>query len=122
LKALADLSPMLAPASVENKDVGFVRVGQPAEIKFDTFPFTRYGTVSGTVVAISPDATSQEGMGLVYLARIHVLRGAVDVDGQPVNLLPGMAVAAEIHLGQRRVIEFFLSPLLKRSWEALRER
>lgn len=109
-------------ASIENKDVGFVRVGQPAEIKVETFPFTRYGTVPGTVVAVSPDATAREGVGLVYAARIQLLRDVLDVDGLPMPLSAGMAVAAEIHLGRRRVIEFFLSPLLKRSWEALRER
>lgn len=109
-------------ASIENKDVGFVRVGQPAEIKVDTFPFTRYGTVPGTVVAVSPDATAREGVGLIYAARIQLLREVLDVDGVPMPLSAGMAVAAEIHLGRRRVIEFFLSPLLKRSWEALRER
>lgn len=109
-------------AAIENKDVGFVRVGQSAEIKIDTFPFTRYGTVPGTVVALSPDATIQEGIGLVYAARIRLLRDKVEVEGQPIGLSAGMAVAAEIQLGRRRVAEFFLSPLLKRSWEALRER
>lgn len=109
-------------ASIDNKDVGFVRVGQPAEIKVDTYPFTRYGTVPGTVVALSPDATAREGIGLVYAARIQLLRDVLDVDGLPMPLSAGMAVGAEIHLGRRRVIEFFLSPLLKRSWEALRER
>jgi membrane fusion protein, hemolysin D len=44
------------------------------------------------------------------------------VDGSPVRLVPGMAIAAEIQLGRRRVVEFFLSPLLKRTYEALRER
>ena len=109
-------------ASIDNKDVGFVRVGQPAEIKVDTYPFTRYGTVPGTVVAVSPDATAREGIGLVYAARIQLLRDVLEVHGQRMPLSTGMAVGAEIHLGRRRVIEFFLSPLLKRSWEALRER
>jgi membrane fusion protein, hemolysin D len=108
--------------SIENKDVGFVRMGQPAEIKIDTFPFTRYGTVPGTVLAVSPDAAIREGVGLVYSARIQLIRDTLDVDGQAMPISAGMAVAAEIHLGRRRVMEFFLSPLLKRSWEALRER
>jgi hemolysin D len=109
-------------AWVENKDVGFVRAGQPAELKVETFPFTRYGTVPGTVLAVSPDAITQENAALVYAARLELARDAVEVDGQAVRLAPGMAVAAEIQLGRRRVIEFLLSPLLKRTYEALRER
>jgi hemolysin D len=107
---------------IENKDVGFVQAGQTAELKVDSFPFTRYGTVPGTVLSVSPDAVTKENGGLLYVARIELLRTAVAVDGSPVRLVPGMAIAAEIQLGRRRVVEFFLSPLLKRTYEALRER
>jgi membrane fusion protein, hemolysin D len=109
-------------AWVENRDVGFVHAGQPAELKVETFPFTRYGTVPGTVLAVSPDAVTQENAALVYAARVELARDAIEVDGKTVKLAPGMAVAAEIQLGRRRVIEFFLSPLLKQTYEALRER
>jgi hemolysin D len=109
-------------AWVDNKDAGFVRVGQPVALKIETFPFTRYGTVPGSVAAISADAMSVERVGLVYLARIALERDAVDVDGEMIALAPGMSAAAEIQIGRRRVIEYFLSPLLRRSYEALRER
>ena len=107
---------------IENKDVGFVQPGLTAELKIESFPFTRYGTVPGTVVTVSPDAMSKENVGLLYLARVELLRDTLDVDGRLVRLTPGMVIAAEIQLGRRRVIEFFLSPLLKRTYEALRER
>jgi hemolysin D len=111
-----------AEAWLDNKDAGFVRPGQPVALKIETFPFTRYGTVPGSVVAISADAVTVERLGLVYLARIALERTAVDVDGELIALAPGMSVAAEIQIGRRRVIEYFLSPLLRRSYEALRER
>ena len=107
---------------IENKDVGFVQAGQTAELKVESFPFTRYGTVPGTVLSVSPDAITKENVGLLYAARIEILRDTVLVDGRPMRLVPGMAIAAEIQLGRRRVVEFFLSPLLKRTYEALRER
>jgi hemolysin D len=109
-------------AWVENKDVGFVRSGLPAVVKVETFPFTRYGTIPGTVLAVSADAITLENAGLVYAARVELTRDSIEADGQLVSLSPGMAVAVEIHLGRRRVIEFFLSPLLRRTYEALRER
>ena len=109
-------------AWVENKDVGFVRAGLPVALKIETFPFTRYGTIPGTVVGLSPDAVTLENAGLVYAARVALARDTIDVDGETITLAPGMVVAVEIHLGRRRVIEFFLSPLLRRTYEALRER
>jgi membrane fusion protein, hemolysin D len=109
-------------AWVDNKDAGFVRVGQPAALKIETFPFTRYGTVPGSVVSVSADAMTVERVGLVYLARIALDRDAMEVDGEMIKLAPGMSVTAEIQIGRRRVIEYFLSPLLRRSYEALRER
>ena len=107
---------------VENKDVGFVKEGQPVEVKIETFPFTLYGTVPGRVVTVSGDAAPVEKVGLVYPARVSMDRSTIDVEGKPVHLAPGMAVTVEIKTGQRRVIEYLLSPLLKSVKESLRER
>lgn len=109
-------------ALVENKDIGFVREGQPVEIKIETFPFTRYGLVDGQVINVSKDAMQLDKGGLVYPARVSLARSVIQVDGAPVKLAPGMAVSAEIKTGTRRLIEFFLSPLLKYGQESLRER
>ena len=109
-------------AQVENKDVGFVKEGQPVEVKIETFPFTLYGTVPGRVVTVSGDAAPVEKVGLVYPARVSMDRSTIDVEGKPVHLAPGMAVTVEIKTGQRRVIEYLLSPLLKSVKESLRER
>jgi hemolysin D len=59
---------------------------------------------------------------LVYPAKVSLARSVIQVDGKPVKLSPGMAVSAEIKTGTRRLIEFFLSPLLKTGQESLRER
>jgi len=109
-------------AMVENKDIGFVKRGQPVEVKVETFPFTRYGLIGGRIVSISNDAVQLEKGGLVYPARIALARSVIQVEGQPVKLAPGMAVTAEIKTGTRRLIEFFLSPLLKSVQETARER
>jgi hemolysin D len=115
-------SSLEVEASLENKDIGFVRVGQPAEIKVDTFPFTRYGTIAGSVATVSQEATQVENVGLVYSARVSLNRTVIDTEERRVPLMPGMAVSVEIQTGKRRLIEFFLSPLLRYSLESLRER
>jgi hemolysin D len=114
--------PVEVEAQVENKDVGFVKNGQIVEIKIETFPFTLYGTIPGKVVSVSDDAAPIEKVGLVYPTRVSIDRSTMQVEGKQVNLSPGMAVTVEIKTGQRRVIEYLLSPLLRSINESLRER
>jgi hemolysin D len=114
--------PLEVEAWIENRDVAFVRAGQPVEVKADSLPFTRYGTVAGEVLDVSRDAVAQERGGLVYPVRVSLSRASVTTEEGDVRLVPGMLVSVEIATGQRRLIEFLLSPLL-RSWkEAARER
>ncbi|ATE61106.1 HlyD family type I secretion periplasmic adaptor subunit [Thauera sinica] len=109
-------------AVLENKDVGFVKPGQHAEIKIETFPFTRYGTIPAEVSFISNDAVTDEQRGLVFPVRLKLERSTLQVDERTVNLAAGMAVTAEIKTGHRRVIEYFLSPVLQTMDESLGER
>ena len=114
--------PLEVEAQVENKDVGFVKEGQPVEIKVETFQFTLYGTIPGHVLTVSNDAAPIEKVGLVYPIRVSMDRSVIHVEGKQVNLSPGMAVTVEMKTGQRRIIEYLLSPLLRSAQESLRER
>jgi RTX toxin transport system membrane fusion protein len=111
-----------AEVKVLNKDIGFVLAGQSVEIKIDSFPFTKYGTIKGEVLYISQDAVQDEQLGLVFPARVKLSRSNIVVDDYLVNLSAGMSVMAEIQTGKRRVIEYLLSPLQQYQSEALRER
>ncbi len=116
--------PVEVEAQLENKDIGFVREGQPVELKIETFPFTLYGTIPGKVLTVSDDAVplDKEKSALVYVSRIGMDRATIQVEGKRIHLSPGMAVTVEIKTGQRRVIDYLLSPLLKSMQESLRER
>jgi hemolysin D len=109
-------------AFLENKDIGFVNAGQAAEVKVETFPFTRYGTIPASLVHVSRDAINDEKRGPIYSARARLQRATMQVEDKTVNLSAGMAVSVEIKTGKRRVIEYFLSPLLQHGSESLRER
>jgi len=109
-------------AYVENKDIGFVYEGQAAAIKLDAFPFTKYGTLDGKIVDLSGDAISNEDKGLIYKIRVSLKQSVMQIEGKEVKLGPGMAANVEIKTGQRRLIEFFLAPLLKYKDESIRER
>ncbi len=106
-------------SKVLNRDIGFVRVGQGAEVKLDTFPFQKYGTIPGTVLSLSPDAMEDDRLGPVYLLRASLQADAFLADGGPAALVPGMALNVEVRTGKRRVLEFFLSPLVKYARESL---
>ncbi len=130
-------------AMVSNHDVGFVSAGQEAEIKVDTFNFTRYGLLHGRVISVSQDAIAREkpadrpssqqptetsissepkGQELVYSARVSLDRTQMPVEDKLVNLSPGMAVTVEIKTGSRRILSYLLSPLARYKQEVLRER
>ncbi len=109
-------------AWIKNKDIGFVDHGQETEIKVETFPFTRYGTIPGRVASVSQDAVMDADHGLVYRAIIILERSTVELGERIVALLPGMAVTAELKSGRRRLIEFLMSPLLRYKNEFARER
>jgi hemolysin D len=130
-------------ATLSNADIGFVHAGQEAEIKVDTFNFTRYGLLHGRVVSVSPDAMPREaaqegGSGqtsatpaapsepnsreLVYATRVSLDQKQLKVDGRPVELGPGMAATVEVKTGKRRIISYLLSPLARYKHDVLRER
>lgn len=109
-------------AFIENKDIGFVNIGQTAEIKIETFPYTKYGALQGEVLQVSTDAINDEKRGLIYAAKVRLPLTTMQVENKTVNLSPGMAVTVEIKTGTRRVIEYFLSPLIEHVQESLRER
>ena len=109
-------------AWLPNKDIGFVHEGQAAEIKIETFPFTKYGTIDGEINILSNDATPDEHLGLVYATRVKMYETTMKVKEKIVNLTPGMAVTVEMNLGKRKLIEFLLSPLLRYKDESVRER
>ena len=115
-------SQMEVEAMILNKDIGFVHEGQLAEVKIDTFNFTKYGLIDAEINSISDDAIQDENLGLVYSARFKLDREEIQVDERMVKLSPGMSVTAEVKTGQRRLIEYFMSPLLRYKQESLGER
>jgi hemolysin D len=134
-------------AMIQNRDIGFVHDGDAAEIKVDTFNFTKYGLLHGKVLTVSADSITRDkpagqsggqsadrtnasggrssepaGQELTYAARISLEETRMQIDDRLIDLAAGMAVTVEIKTGQRRIIEYLLSPLLRYRQESLRER
>jgi hemolysin D len=122
MKIVPESENLEVEAWILNKDIGFVEEGQAAEVKIETFPFTKYGTIDADVIDVSNDAITDEKNGLVYAARVLLQKSAIKLEAKRVNLVPGMAVTVEVKTGTRRLIEFVLSPLLRYKQESLGER
>jgi hemolysin D len=117
-----DEAEVTAEVVVQNKDIGFVQPGQAVEVKFETFNFTRYGTVPAVVSRMAADAVNDEKLGAIFPATLKLQKPSIDVDGRDIRLSPGMNVTAEIKTGKRRVIEYLLSPVQRHVSESLKER
>jgi len=109
-------------AMMENKDIGFVQEGQAAEVKIDAFEYTKYGTIPAHVTHVSRDAIDDEKKGLIYSVKITLDKSSIFVDGKDVPLTAGMSADVEIKTGERRIIEYILSPLIQHQRESLHER
>ena len=134
---------LFADVNIKNEDVGFVQVGQPAQIKLAAYPFQKYGMLTGKVIHVSADATesnrtapnanaasngepdsnSQTAGIATYKARIQLDQQTLkNPRGNNLALTPGMQIVAEINQGKRTVLEYLLSPVQKAVAEAGRER
>ena len=108
-------------AKVLNRDIGFVHEGQPVTVKIDAFPFTRYGSVPGTVISLSRDAVPDQRLGATFIARIRLASGTITTDGKVVPLGAGLGVTADIRTGNRRIISWLLSPITTTVSQAAKE-
>jgi hemolysin D len=133
-------------AYLPNEDVGFVHLGQQADVKVTAFPFTRYGTIPARVIGIGKDAisaadarqaiadpshaaTSTSGNGipdntdsLVFPIMVQLDASSIKVDGAMVDLSAGMGVTVEINTGSRRILEYLFSPIVEVTATAMHER
>jgi hemolysin D len=145
-----DGTPLVVEATVSNEDIGYLKVGQPVEVKVDTFPFQRYGSLKGALISISPDAEEKSAAsrdtdtragagsqqsepsrdlannspnaGYVYKVQIRTEAPHFIVDGESRPVVSGMTVQADITTDRRRVIDLFLSPVVKYLDEGMRVR
>lgn len=125
--------PLRAEVLIENKDIGFVRVGQTVRVKLAAFQFQKYGMLEGTVKTVSADSSSAQGQSaaahdanasqnMSFKALIELREQQLNASGLALSLAAGMQVSAEIIQGKRTVLEYLLSPVQRVTSEAAMER
>ncbi|MBO5426571.1 MAG: HlyD family efflux transporter periplasmic adaptor subunit [Lachnospiraceae bacterium] len=112
-----DDMPMEMVCYVKNMDIADIKLGMEAEIKLEAYPYNEYGTVKGIVNYISPSAFSSEDIGSVYIVKIGIIDKADNID-----IVSGLSGVVEIKIGNRRVIEYFMEPIIKGFGSSLKEK
>lgn len=115
-------SPLEVNAHISNKDIGYVHEGQTVRVKVDTYPFTEYGFLTGKVLELSDDAIEDEKLGMIFKTTIALDGETLHKAGKTFYIRSGMTVTVEVKTDERRIIDYFLSPLSKALSESLHER
>lgn len=130
--------PLEVEADIPSRDIGLVRVGDFVRVKLDAFPFQRHGTLSGEIRTISADAFTHDAVqgaqggianpdaprpaaGAVFRTRIRLTDTRLEAVPDGTRLSPGMVASAEIRVGTRSVLSYFLYPVIRALDESIRE-
>ena len=122
MKVVPASAQLVVEASVLNKDIGFLTMGQAVKVKIDSFSYTKYGYIDGTILKISADAIADKDKGYYYPVVISLSKSEMLIGSGQVPLISGMTVVSDIKVGHRRVIDYFLTNFLEYQKESLRER
>lgn len=115
----------LAEVRIKNQDMGFIHPGETVTVKIDAFPYSRYGTIEGTVLSLSRDAVQERGAPentpSVFPAQLELKQNYILLGDARVMLTPGMSILVNIKVGRRKVIDYIFSPIREYQAEAWRE-
>lgn len=128
--------PLVAEITIRSADVGYTKQGDPVEVKVDAFPFQRHGVIKGKLLSVSQESFAPNGMieqtdaqraplpadsGALHRGRVELLSTELTNMPEGARLTPGMTVRAEIKVGQRSILSYFLYPITRGLSEAIRE-
>ena len=112
-------------AEIRPQDIGKVHIGSEVRVKLNSFPFQKHGTLDGVVRTISEDSFEKQqgesGSARTYYRARITLSGHLRNVKEDFRLIPGMECQAEIKVGERRIIEYLIHPLIKSLDESMRE-
>nr|HPR08382.1 HlyD family type I secretion periplasmic adaptor subunit [Denitromonas sp.] len=122
-KEVAEVVPLdealLLEAKINPKDIGFLRPGQPAEVKFTAYDFSIYGGLKATVEQIGADTVMDDRGNAFYIVRVRTTESSL---GQNLPIIPGMVAQVDVLTGKKTILSYLLKPVLRAKANALTER
>tara|TARA_A100001035_G_scaffold279190_1_gene279934 strand:- start:642 stop:1853 length:1212 start_codon:yes stop_codon:yes gene_type:complete len=126
--AILDIVPtkdsLIVEAKLPNSDIGFVKPGQSAVVKLSSADSVNFGQINGTVFQISPDTEEDENDKRIvfYKILIETEKNYFESKDKIYQLVPGVKVLASIHIGERTVANYLLSPFIGSMGQSFQER
>ena len=105
--------PLVLSAILPNKEAGFLETGMSAQVKFDAYPYQDYGVIPSKIIAISPDAESNDRLGEVYRVEVALERDHITDNQKPIKLKAGQTASVDIIIRRRRILDVLLDPIRK---------
>ncbi|WP_157958673.1 HlyD family type I secretion periplasmic adaptor subunit [Salinicola sp. CPA57] len=113
---------LLVEARISPRDVGFIRVGQPATVKFSAYDFTIYGGMKGQVMRISPDTEEDDKGNTYYEVTVRTDSNHLGKNVDNLAIIPGMQATVDVITGEQTILQYLLKPILRAQQGAMRER
>lgn len=114
-QTIAQVAPQSAAlvlrANLPTQEAGFIELGMPVQVKFDSYPYQEYGLISGKITSISPDTKPNEQLGKAYQVEISLEKNYVTQNTEKIYFKPGQTASAEMIIRHRRIIDIILDPI-----------
>jgi HlyD family secretion protein len=127
-------APLVAEVMIPSGDIGYIKTGDEVVVKVDAFPYQRHGLMKGKLLTVSEEsfasgAPQQEnglqapasGMGAYHRGLVELVDTRLENLPGGSKIIPGMTLAAEIKVGTRSVLSYFLNPITRGLRESIRE-
>ncbi|NMG73852.1 HlyD family type I secretion periplasmic adaptor subunit [Aromatoleum diolicum] len=122
-KEVAEIVPLddalILEAQIKPKDIGFLRPGQAALVKFTAYDFAVYGGLDAVVEHIGADTVTDEKGNAFYTVRVRTQKSSL---GENLPIIPGMVAELDILTGKKTILSYLLKPVLRAKANALSER
>lgn len=116
---------LVVEAQIRPQDIGFIHLGQSANVKITAYDYSIFGSLKGRITQISADTVSKEERGQLnyyYIARIETSTKAIQSLEKNLPIIPGMQAQVDIITGNKTVLSYLLKPLIAVKENAFRER
>jgi len=114
-QVLAEIVPLegnlILEVQIQPKDIGYMKVGQPVNVKISSYDFSRYGTIDGILEYISATTFTDDDDTRYYTGRVSIAQNYVGSDPKKNLILPGMTVQADIVTGNKSILAYLLKPI-----------
>ena len=105
---------LIVEGKIDPKDIAYIQPDQDVRISLTAYDASRYGTIDGKVLKVSPDAVDDKATGMsYYIVDVSIDTTLYEDDGSAIEILPGMVASVDVLAGKRTILDYFWQPMAK---------